>query len=183
MIEINPRFYRLNRCYLSGSESSSNSFETVTNQQVGVGSGGAGIGAYSNGNIISVTSSDVNALQANQNVSETAINAEGSTAAYALQELERGNENSNVVALTGENNNAALAHDAENTAVTVATEGLNLASQVASGSGFGQQATYAVSGDGSVASDGGSTPSLTTITLVLGVLVSVATLYYYYKHK
>lgn len=184
MITLNKKFYDLSRCYLSGSESESEAFEQETNQQVGVGAGGAGVGSYSNGNIINVTTADVNALQANQNVSETAINAEGSTAAYALESLEQSQANSNVVVQGVIDNEKATADDASNVASTVATEGLDLASQAIAGSGYGSQTTYAGGGDnGGTVTATATGLSATTIALYLGIGVSIFTLYYYYNHK
>lgn len=81
---------------MSASNSNAASQQSITNQQVGIGSGGGGVGSNSNGNIINVTTSDIHALEANQHVSETAINATASTAAYAIQAVEQAQSNQTV---------------------------------------------------------------------------------------
>lgn len=163
---------------MSSSDSMSFSNQQVTNQQATAGEGGAAIGTNSNGNIINVTSSDVNALQANQNVSETAINAEGSTAAYALQALEQSQANSNVVVGAVVDANDAAAHDAENTAAYAASESQSVASQAISATLGGGQSSFTSAGTVNDASD-----TVNNIALYLGIGVAVISLIYYFRQK
>lgn len=184
MITLNPQMYELNRCYLSGSNAQSSTTENTSNQQVGVASGGAGLGSYSNGNIVNVTTSDVNALEANQNVSESAINSNSSVATYAIQSLEQSAANQNVVTVAALDNNTAQANDAENVANTVSSEGLSLASQVAAGSGYGTQTGSTVNVSNSpAAATAAPSGGISTVALWLGVLVSAVTIWYYLEHK
>jgi hypothetical protein len=174
------RFYK-------GDNSLSFTNETLTEEQTTSGPGASAIGNNSSGNTVNVISSDVNALQANQNVSEAAISAEGSTAAYALEALEQSQANSNVVVSAAISANTANANDAENVAETIAANSQTIASQVvaaATGNPGSEQYFGApdTSASGTISSDtliAGL--SVGTWVLILGGIASVAAVYYYYK--
>lgn len=159
-----------------GDEAYSNTVNVLTQEQTTAGAGGSAIGNASSHNIVNITTSDVNALIANQNVSETAINAEGTTAAYALQALEQSQANSNVVTSAAIENSRAQAHDAENVAETVATNAQSLASQALAGAGLGNQTTYdtPVSNDNNLANN--------KVVIYLGIAASIATIVWAWKH-
>lgn len=163
------------RCY-KGDTAYSSTTENLNEEQTTAGAGGSAIGNGSSHNIVSITTSDVNALIANQNVSETAINAQASTAAYALQALEQSQANSNVVVGAAIENSRAQANDAENVAETVATNAQSLASQALAGAGAGSQVSFDNTSGGSSQNDSQKW------ILYLSVAASIATIVWAVKH-